>query len=197
MDLPPEFAAWWWRPQSKHAGARSLVAQRCAPHESKRADNGFGVVKDWCWYALALLTPEQRLYSAGLYAALLAPQAPALPERLARLDPSDRQWGLAIGSIQPLPRLLDWAAFKDTQIDLLGYAELGFWINAEFPALWARLLEDLDESSRDQVLNLMKSFPACDERPSSTRDRVKRCWGLALNRTENRHGIHRHETSTS
>ena len=197
MDLPPEFAAWWWRPRSKLLGEKSLVARRCAPLECKRSEAGFGLVKDWCWSALALMTPEQRSYSAALYAALLAPQAPAMTERLAPLDASDRQWALAIGSIQPLPRLLDWGAFKNTEIDLIGYAELGFWISAEFPALWGRLLDDLDKSPRDRVLKLMKSLPAWAERPASTLDRVKRCWGLVLKRTESKYGIHRHESSAA
>ena len=131
------------------------------------------------------------MHTACLYAALLSPQAPTQPERLAQLDPSDRQWALAIGSIQPLPRMLDWVALNDVPIDLLGYAELGFWINSEFPALWRRLVGDLDEPYRDKVMSLMKHLPSCDEHSSSMCDRVKRCWGLALNRTENQHGIHR------
>jgi hypothetical protein len=203
-DITPEFAAWWWRPQAANspgAQGRSLLAQRCSPQQRERTRSGFGVVKDWRWSALAVMSPKDRLRSAALYAALLAPQVPALPERLAQLESGDKQWALAIGSIQPLPRLLNWETLANTRTDLLGYAELGFWINAEFPELWTRLLEDLEESSRHEVLEMMQTLPRNDprieKRPAGTCERIKRCWALAQNKMESQHGIHSRKTSAS
>ncbi len=193
--LPAGFAAWWWRPRDGSAPvagtvpARSLLARRAAAvaQGATQARSGFGDVKAWHWAGLALLSPAERRRCAGSYAALLMPQAPMLADRLGRLDAADRRWALAIGSIQPLPRRLDWAAHAAHDDALLAWAELGFWVLDEFPRLWDRLLHDLDAEARREVAALMAAAPAprtagaCP--PRGTAGRVWRCWSLAQART--------------
>lgn len=193
--LLPRFAAWWWQPPDGAAPvagavpARSLLARRTAAavQAASAAPDGFGEVTAWHWAGLALLSPAERWRCAGAYAALLMSQAPMLADRLGRLEPADRRWALAIGSIQPLPRRLDWAAHAAHDDAWLAFAELGFWLRDEFPRLWDRLLRDLDAGTRRDVAELMAAAPAprtagaCP--PSGMAGRVWRCWSLAQART--------------
>jgi hypothetical protein len=185
--LPAGFAQWWWKPRRGAADAAaggSLLAQRSAAHLKAEAA-GFGVVDAWHWADLALLSPARRLRCARLYAALLLSQAPMLGERLRRLAPADRRWALAIGSVQPVPRRLDWAAALAAHDDdaLLAFAELGFWVQGGFPMLWDRLLQDLDAASRRSVQGLLRQPPRPRAAwPAGTAGRVRRCWSLAQKR---------------
>ncbi len=193
--LPSGFAAWWWQPRdgavpvSGAAPARSLLARRAATvvQDAAAAQGGFGEVKAWHWAGLALLSPAERWRCAGSYAALLMSQAPMLVDRLGRLEPADRRWALSIGSIQPLPRQLDWAAHAAHDDSRLAFAELGFWVRDEFPRLWDRLLHDMDAEARREVAALISAAPASRTAgaclPPGMAARTWRCWSLAQART--------------
>jgi hypothetical protein len=190
-SLPPEFATWWWQPPATvGTQGHSLLSQRLASATQARVRRGFGEVLDWSWVSLALMPSLQRLECAALYAAMLPPRATVRAEHIHALDSMDCQWALSIGSIQPLPRHVDVTTAQHHAPALVGYAEVGIWVRADFPALWERLMHDMSDATRAHVAQLMADHsprPACHD---SQRQRVKRCWALAHHRTENRHGLH-------
>ncbi len=176
---------------------RSLLAQRCDPQGTAESQRGFGAVKDWSWSMLALMPLAQRLDCARLYALMLSAGIPHPPGFMAEVDIVDRQWALAVGSIQPLPRSLEWSLLTDTDSSLLGFAELGAWIQEEFPSLWDRLMAEFEPSASQALHRLMQSASSPAPSGAGMRQRVKRCWALAKHRTESRHGIHSRTVSTS
>ncbi len=190
------FAAWWWQPEvcgSGGAGGHgtSLLARRMAQPPSELTLSGLEDVADWQWADLAELSVAQRLECAAYFAALLMAQPSPVARRLEGLSPSDRHWALAISSIQPLPRRLDWgAACDDIPDEIMGMAELGFWVRSGFDALWHRLLRDFDASDRCSLVALTQQRPSLSAPlvPSVSR-RVRRCWLLAKHRLENRDGV--------
>ena len=146
---------------------------------------------------MALMPMAQRLECIQLYAVMLSPGSTHMLDRLAQWDVQDKQWALAIGSIQPLPRRLEWSQLTEYDGNLLGFAELGLWIQEDFPALWDRLELTFDPSVMDALRRLMKRESKSHMVSTSMRQRVKRCWELAKHRTESRHGIHSRHATTS
>jgi hypothetical protein len=198
-DLPVAFAAWWWqrhatRPENPKT---SLLAQRCAPTTLALSGLGFGAVKEWRWAMLALMPMPQRLECASLYAVMLSAGSQHTPALMTNVDTIDQQWALGVGSIQPLPRRLDWSNMTDVDSCLLGCAEIGSWVQEEFPLLWKRLVTEFDPSIQQALDRLMQSSLPPSQYGASMRQRVARCWALTNLRTENRHGIHSREIAAA
>jgi hypothetical protein len=154
-------------------------------------------VKEWRWATLALMPLPQRLECARLYAVMLTAGSRQAPVPMTDVNAIDQQWALGVGSIQPLPRRLDWSRPIDVDCGLLGCAELGAWVQEEFPSLWDRLLREFDPSTQQALHRLMQSSLPHPPYGAGMRRRVARCWSLAQQRTESRHGIHGREIATA
>jgi hypothetical protein len=172
------FAAWWWDASMSAMATpeRSLLASRC---EVSANEGALGEVKDWVWTDVTNLSCDERLDRAERYAGILMAQFPPLADRLSQLSESLRRWALPIASVQPLPRVIDWALSPELQSYAMGYAELGLWIHRDFPNLWQRLLGDLHPDVRQPVAQLVAAHhDRLDHLNPALRRRVLRCWAM-------------------
>lgn len=182
------FLQWWFEPwryggRALPAACDSVLGRRdIYRHWCEGSDvvAGLPAQPAWDWQAAMCHEAPRLLRAAELFAGLLAARSHRNDE-LARLDPEQRRWCLAVALTQPLA---DWCvappsgAIPDAgAFAWRGLAEMALRLERVFPGMWSRLRLLLPPDARAGVAAAM----AAGARSALTpRERDRRCWLMCL-----------------